>query len=186
MHVVTNQWTTEWPCIVNKETIRTWWRTSSNLVVNEPIRILHLRNFYVILSWFWYVKTIQNRHPTPSSEVTLKTCVYGNNSKMANAVLGAQADFSTIQQIFSSSSDPKKQTCGISKYICIYFWKTNIFSLGGKQGDSCQNSLVQQRLTMSHPGWLSFSLSYCQIHFGDTVRRLLVHQKMALETSCCT
>ena len=38
-------------------------------------------------------------------------------TKMANDVLGAQAHFSTTQQSFSSSSDMKKQTCGISTYI---------------------------------------------------------------------
>jgi len=32
-------------------------------------------------------------------------------------VLGAQAHFSTVQQSFSSSSGPKKQTCSISKSV---------------------------------------------------------------------
>jgi len=36
---------------------------------------------------------------------------------MANNLSGAQPHFSTTQQLFSSSSDPNIQTCGISKYI---------------------------------------------------------------------
>ena len=46
---------------------------------------------------------------TPTLEVT--TAIVENN------VLGAQAHFSTTQQLFLSSSEPKKTTCGISKYI---------------------------------------------------------------------
>jgi len=36
-------------------------------------------------------------------------------TKMIPNILGAHAHFSTTQQLFSSSSDPKKQTCCISK-----------------------------------------------------------------------
>jgi len=46
---------------------------------------------------------------TPTLEVT--------TAIVANDVLGAQAHFSTTQQLFLSSSEPKKTTCGISKYI---------------------------------------------------------------------
>jgi len=46
---------------------------------------------------------------------------------MANNVLGAQAHSSTTQQLFSSSCDPKKQACGISKskYIPGFFKNVN-------------------------------------------------------------
>jgi len=54
---------------------------------------------------------------------------------MANDVFEAQAHFSTTPQSFSSSSDPKKQIIGISKYTFLQ----NTFSVRGTQGDSCQN-----------------------------------------------
>jgi len=99
---------------------------------------------------------------------------------MANSVFGAQAHLSTTQQLVSSSIDPKKQTCAISKHMHTLFSKPNIFS--------CQNGkiffTVQPRLTMSHPSRIS--LSYQRIAHGTQSRSLLVHQKMALETSCCT
>jgi len=57
-------------------------------------------------------------------------------AKIEINVLVAQAHFSTAQKLFASSSDPKKQACCISKYTHVFFSKTNIFSVGGTQGDS--------------------------------------------------
>jgi len=53
---------------------------------------------------------------------------------MANDVLGAQAYLLTIQQLFSGSSDMKKQTCCILKYLYL-FWK-KYASVGKPQDDS--------------------------------------------------
>jgi len=46
-------------------------------------------------------------------------------AKIANDVFGAQANFSTTQQLVSSSTDPQKQTYDIFKYA--YFFKQSIF-----------------------------------------------------------
>jgi len=50
-------------------------------------------------------------------QVKLKIWQYGSTpTKMANDILEAQMQISTTHQLFSSSSDMKKQTC-ISKYV---------------------------------------------------------------------
>ena len=45
-------------------------------------------------------------------------------AKITINVSGAQAHFSTTQQIFSSSSDPKKQIC-ISNLLFFFFSETD-------------------------------------------------------------
>ena len=58
--------------------------------------------------------------PGNPAQVTLFPWVSGwHQPKVQNDVLGAQAHFSTIQQTFSSSSDPKKLTCSILKYLLL-------------------------------------------------------------------
>ena len=58
---------------------------------------------------------------SPVSGNPQKLNLWVTPTKMANDALGAQAYFSTIQQLFSSSSDMKKQTCCISnkKYFIL-------------------------------------------------------------------
>ena len=62
----------------------------------------------MVVTKIWKKRKKKNSQ-TPTLEVT--TAIVENN------VLGAQAHFSTTQQLFLSSSEPKKTTCGISKYI---------------------------------------------------------------------
>ena len=60
-------------------------------------------------------------------------------AKMAKDVLRAQAHFSTTQQLFSSSFN-RKSKLKVFRYMYIFFKK--IFSVGGTQGDSCQNGKI--------------------------------------------
>ena len=91
-------------------------------------------------------------------------------------VLGAQANVSTTKQSFSSSSDPKKQTGHISKYIFlsiskyIFLRKQTYFpskNVEDTQGSSSQNRKFflqvkheQSRLTMSHALQLVLSANF--------------------------
>jgi len=59
-------------------------------------------------------------------------------AKIAINVLGAQAHFSTTQQLFSNSSDIKNELV----FRNIFLFQNNIFSVGGMHGDSCQNGKI--------------------------------------------
>jgi len=51
--------------------------------------------------------------PLSSNRKTEKIGTYALMNKNFASVLGVQARFSTTQQLFTNSSDPKKQTCCI-------------------------------------------------------------------------
>jgi len=59
---------------------------------------------------------------------------------MANNISGEQAPFSAAQQLFSSSSDPKKQTCGISKPTYNLFQKQTYFPWGTREANPAKKA----------------------------------------------
>jgi len=114
-------------------------------------------------------------------------------AKITINVSGAQAHFSTTQQIFSSSSDPKKQTC-ISNLFIYFFFQKQIFRGRSTRWllQKWKNSFYNATEVHYEPCFDSTFL-ISEFSHGTQLRSLLVHQNtrrvvyadMALESSCC-
>jgi len=94
---------------------------------------MHLRKFKHLISSSPFFQFSPEHLSGSGNHKNLNIGIISQNEQN---IFGAQAYFSTAQKLLSSSSDPKKQTCCISKYI--FFKNKHIVlpkNVGGTQSN---------------------------------------------------